>query len=161
MERSDESGDRVKLEIFLVEDNPADVVLFKQALRKCAVLHSLSVATDGAEAVRRLKESSSSPQRPDVVFLDLNLPGLSGAELLAEMKGDPNLATIPVAILTGSDLIQDRVTCAALGVDAYFYKAVALQDFFALATEIGFFLSGLPWFPQRQNGRRVPVGSAA
>lgn len=163
MQRSDECGGRVRLEIFLVEDNPGDVVLFKQALRKSSVLYSLSVASDGVEAVRRLKETSESqpPYRPDVVFLDLNLPGWSGAEILAQMKKDPQLAVIPVAILTGSELIQDRTACTALGVDAYFNKASALHDFFTLAKEIELFLQALPWVPRPQTGRRAAVGSMA
>lgn len=162
MQRSDECGGRVQLEIFLIEDNPGDVVLFKQALRKSAVPYSLSVASDGVEAVRQLKEAAP-PYRPDVVFLDLNLPGWSGAEILAQMKKDPQLAVIPVAILTGSDLIQDRTACTALGVDAYFNKAVALQDFFTLTKEIDLFLSGLPWVPRRKPDSvvRVPVSSVA
>ena len=163
MQRSDECDGRVQLEIFLVEDNPGDVVLFKQALRKSAVLYSLSVASDGVEAVRRLQETSGSqpPYRPDVIFLDLNLPGWSGAEILAQIKKDPHLVAIPVAILTGSELIQDRTACTALGVDAYFNKATALHDFFTLAKEIEHFLLCLPWVPRRQTSRRAAVSSLA
>ncbi|MBV8897105.1 MAG: response regulator [Acidobacteriaceae bacterium] len=163
MERPDERDGRVQLEIFLVEDNPGDVVLFKQALRKSSVLYSLTGASDGVEAVRRLQETSGSqpPYRPDVIFLDLNLPGWSGAEILAQIKKDPQLAAIPVAILTGSELIQDRTACAALGVDAFFNKATALHDFFSLAKEIERFLLGLPWVPRRQSPGRARAASVA
>jgi CheY-like chemotaxis protein len=167
VQRSDDLGGNVALEIFLVEDNPGDVVLFKQALKRSTIVFSLTVATHGVEAIKRLQEPSSSgqPYRPDVVFLDLNLPGWSGVEVLAEMKKDLELASIPVAILTGSELMQDRSACCSIGVDAYFNKALALQDFFTLASEIEAFLLGLRSAPNRKSAQalqtRLAVSSAA
>lgn len=146
MQRSDESsGGVIELGILLVEDNPGDVVLFKQTLRNSSILHSLSVAKDGAQAIEMLKARNGLDvsYRPDVVFLDLNLPCKTGAEVLAEMKADPVLASIPVAILTGSDHEDDFAVCTALGVNAYFHKALALQDFRALASAIQAFLRDL------------------
>lgn len=141
MERSGKSS-VTALEILLVEDNPGDVVLFKQALRSSSISFSLKVARDGDEAIRLLKGRSSSPStyKPHVVFLDLNLPCKTGAEVLAEMKADPVLALIPVAILTGSDYAEDHALCARLGADEYFQKAGALQDFFTLADRVRSFL---------------------
>jgi CheY-like chemotaxis protein len=144
-----------KFAILLVEDNPCDVVLFKQILRKCSVDCSLSVATDGFAALNDLRQSTSpaAERQFDVVFLDLNLPGQNGAEVLAEMKGDFALSSMPVAILTGSDHADDREICTSLGVDAYFNKALVLQDFFALVSDIDSFLAKL-------QDQRAPLKSS-
>ena len=130
-----------RLSVFLVEDNPCDVALFRQILRKCSVEYSLIIVGDGIEAARRLKDPSLT--KPDVVFLDLNLPGKSGKEVLREMKADPCLSALPVAVLTASDDAEDYRVCKALGVDAYFNKAEALQDFFSLIAKIRAFVSNL------------------
>ena len=142
MEGSDGSAE---LAIFLVEDNPCDVVLFKQILRKCSIPCSLTIATEGIEALRWLKSEikAHNEGNPDLVFLDLNLPGKSGLEILAEMKADPALAAIPTAVLTGSDQIRDKQNCERLGVQAYFNKTEVLQDFFSLVNGINSFLSTL------------------
>ncbi len=152
MQTSDEYVHRAELNIFLVEDNPSDVLLFKHALRQSSISYSLTVAKDGVEAIRRLKNPGGHQAfQPDAVFLDLNLPGKNGAEILAEMKSDPNLAAIPVAILTGSDDPGDHATCAKLGASAYLNKAAALEDFFALMAEIKSFLLSLPRIPSTKN----------
>ena len=145
MQGSDEDRSPAKMEILLIEDNPADIVLFKQILQTSSVLYSLTVCVNGLDAIDRLQHQAAGQPlyRPGVVFLDLNLPGKSGAEILAEMKADPVLAVIPVAILTGSDHPDDRATCASLGVDTYLNKAVALEDFFVLAAKIDGFLLNL------------------
>ncbi len=137
-----ENGGSAELRIFVVEDNPVDVVLFRRILKKSSLAYSLTVVTHGNEAVERLKQLAAGEghDKPDVVFLDLNLPGLSGTEILAAMKNDPALAEIPVAVLTGSDQPSDLTTCRLLGVDAYFNKALAPEDFVALTCEIELFL---------------------
>jgi CheY-like chemotaxis protein len=142
VQQADEYAGRMRLDILLVEDNPGDVVLFKQALRNSAILCSLTVAMDGIQALQILTAQSESQPlyKPNVVFLDLNLPGKRGAEILAEMKSDAALAAIPVAILTGSDHAEDRAICASLGASIYFTKAVALEDFATLTGEIESFL---------------------
>ena len=149
MERS-ELGGRVKLDIFLVEDNPCDVALFKQVMRRSSIAYALTVARDGAEAIQQLKNRCASDEyRPDVVFLDLNLPGKNGTEVLADIRSDTNLAALPVAILTGSEDPADRANCACIGIEAYFNKAIAVHDFFALAAEVELFLLRLPWLARR------------
>lgn len=139
MAYSEASDSDARLEIFLVEDNPCDVVLFKQILRKSSVAYSLTVVSDGVTAVERLREGA----RPNTIFLDLNLPGKTGKEILAELKQTPELASIPVAVLTGSADAQDEQICNLLGADRYFTKAVALADFFLLTTQIAGFLQTL------------------
>ncbi|HZS54580.1 MAG TPA: response regulator [Bryobacteraceae bacterium] len=145
MQQPDKYVEGTQLNILLVEDNPGDVVLFKQALRNSAISYSLTVATDGVQATQMLNAlpQCCSSYKPDVVFLDLNLPGKRGAEVLAEMKNNTALATIPVAILTGSDHADDRAICTSLGANAYFNKAVVLEDFAILASEIISFLTGV------------------
>ena len=128
-----------RLSIFLVEDNPGDVALFRQILRNCPGEYTLIIAGNGIEAIARLKNTSAG--KPHIVFLDLNLPGKSGVEILTEMKADPLLSRMPVAVLTASEDIDDRRVCKALGVDAYFNKAEVLQDFFTLAANIQNLLS--------------------
>ena len=97
----------------------------------------------------------------NAVFLDLNLPGKSGTEVLADMKSDLSLASIPVAILTGSDDRQDRETCASLGSDAYFSKALAMQDFPALITVIDAFLTKVRDGRAGLNSPELPLIFAA
>src|SRR4051812_13268614 len=99
-------------QILLVEDNAADVRLTQEALRDAKVLNELHIARDGVEALDFLRggPGHESAVRPDLVILDLNLPRMDGKEVLAEMKGDPALRSIPVAVLTTSaeeaDILQ-------------------------------------------------------
>jgi CheY-like chemotaxis protein len=134
------SGAGAKLELLLVEDNPCDVLLFKQILRKCSVSCSLTVAINGIQAMNYISGHNPGCLSFDAVFLDLNLPCKSGTEVLAEIKADAKLVHTPVAMLTGSDDSDDRRICRVLGADAYFNKAEVMQDFFALVREIDAFL---------------------
>lgn len=157
------SEEGTKLAILLVEDNPCDVVLFKQILRKCSSQYLLTIARDGLAALNELRQRSSwgGERQFDVVFLDLNLPGKTGSEILAAMKADFALASIPVTILTGSDNANDYEICTSLGVDAYFNKASVLADFFTLVSGIDRFLANLG--PQRAalNSPDLALTSAA
>lgn len=91
------------LRVLLVEDNPSDVVIFREAIATAGVAVDLQVAWNGQEALDRLR-SQEAGARPDAVVLDVNLPILSGREMLAQMAADADLNTIPVVILTGSRL---------------------------------------------------------
>ena len=148
-----EIGGSAELKVFIVEDNPVDVLLFRRILKKSSLAYSLTVVADGTEAIEQLKQGTAGEgrYRPDVVFLDLNLPGLSGTDILAAMKADMALAEIRVAVLTGSDEPDDFTTCTRLGVDAFFNKAVAVEDFLALAANIESFLQSLPILARRQS----------
>ena len=90
--------------ILMVEDNPADVVLFQEAAGASQTATDVHVAVNGVEALRYLRQEVPSGQapRPDIVVLDLNLPLMNGQEFLAEIASDPAIPTIPVAILTTS-----------------------------------------------------------
>jgi len=96
-------------DFLLVEDNPGDVRLTQEALKNHKVQNNLHVVTDGEEAMdflRRQGKHKNAP-RPDIILLDLNLPRKDGREVLAEIKSDPDLKTIPVVIITSSEAEQD------------------------------------------------------
>src|SRR6266581_6787421 len=107
MERTGAAG---PVEILLVEDNPADARLAAEALKDSAVKSRLHWAADGVRAMdflRRQGEDADAP-RPDLILLDLNLPKKDGRQLLAELKSDPDLRSIPVIVLTCSQAESDR-----------------------------------------------------
>lgn len=92
------------LVILLVEDNPGDVFMVREALEEAGIGYSLHVVSDGFKAMQFLRRQSdfSTAPRPDLVILDLNLPGKHGREVMAEMQADRNLAVLPVAVFTTS-----------------------------------------------------------
>jgi chemotaxis family two-component system response regulator Rcp1 len=120
------------LDILLVEDNPADVRLAREAFKSSQIQSTLSLAKDGVEAMQFLRKSGSftDAARPDLIFLDLNLPRKDGREVLAEIKADADLKRIPVAVLTTSRAAQDIVTCYNLNANCYITKPADLDRFF-------------------------------
>lgn len=119
------------VEILIVEDNPGDIRLTQEALKESKVNNRLSVAQDGVEALaflRREGEYRDAP-RPDVILLDLNLPRMSGREVLAEIKTDPELRRIPVVILTTSKAEEDILKMYDLHANCYITKPVDLNQF--------------------------------
>ncbi len=119
------------IEILLVEDNPGDVRLAREALRDAKVRNALYVAEDGVDALaflRREPPHQSAP-RPDLVLLDLNLPRMDGREVLATIKADPDLCTIPVVVLTTSSAEQDILKSYQLHSNCYITKPVDLDQF--------------------------------
>jgi two-component system, chemotaxis family, response regulator Rcp1 len=120
--------------ILLVEDNPADVRLTQEAFSDGQGRCELTVARDGVEAMSALRETSAEgvPYQPDLVLLDLNLPRKGGREVLAEIKGDPQLRHIPVVVLTTSQAEQDVRQAYDLLANCYVVKPVDLDHFLAL-----------------------------
>ena len=110
------------IEILLVEDNPGDVRLTLEALRKGKFPCRVSVAHDGSEALERLR--NPRPKRPDLVLLDLVLPGQSGFEVLAEVKEDEELRAIPVVVLAASRNDDDVRRAYDLHANCYVSKPV-------------------------------------
>ncbi len=112
------------IEILLVEDNPGDVRLTIEALKDGKVFFNLVVATDGIEALARLRRKGpyAKDRRPDLIFLDLKLPKKDGIEVLREIKQDPNLHSIPVVILTSSASEQDVLRAYELRANCYVVK---------------------------------------
>jgi two-component system, chemotaxis family, response regulator Rcp1 len=139
-------------EILLVEDNPGDVRLTREALREADLDYALAVARDGVEALARLRGEGehAGAARPDLVLLDLNLPRMDGREVLAAVKADPELCDIPVIVLSSSEAEMDVRGAYQLHANCYICKPVDLDGFIAVVRAIDAF-----WF----TTVRLPAGS--
>jgi chemotaxis family two-component system response regulator Rcp1 len=137
--------------ILLVEDNPADVDLTRLALRDARLVNRVYVAGDGVEALAFLRKENphQSAPRPDLILLDLNMPRLSGRELLALIKSDPSLRRIPVVILSTSDAEADIVSSYDLHANCFLTKPADLEEFDQVARSIDEFWLGLAKLPPR------------
>jgi len=123
--------DALAVDILLVEDNPGDVRLTKEALRDAKVLNEIYVAKDGVEAMEFLNKKGkfAKAPTPDMILLDLNLPRKDGREVLAEVKKDTKLKHIPVIVLTTSKADEDIIRSYNLHANAYITKPVDLNRF--------------------------------
>jgi CheY-like chemotaxis protein len=137
------------IEILLVEDDPGDVMLIRESFADHKVGNTLSVVNDGVEAMAFLRGEGSyaGRPRPDLVVLDLNLPRKNGSEVLAEIKGDPDLSTIPVVVLTTSDAAEDILSSYRLHANAYITKPVDFERFRAVVHQIDEFFVGVVRLP--------------
>lgn len=126
------------IEILLVEDNPGDVRLTREALRDVKIRNSLSVVEDGVEAMQFLRREGPyvDAPRPDIVLLDLNLPRMDGMEVLAEIKADPDLKSIPVVVLTTSQADEDILRSYKLNANCYVSKPVDFDQFIRVVQSI-------------------------
>ena len=132
------------VEILLVEDDPGDVLMTKEALAESKVLNHLSVVSNGEEALRYLRQEGEHADavRPDLVLLDLNLPRVDGREVLAQVKADERLRTIPVVILTTSEAEEDVLRSYQLHANAYVTKPVDFESFVDVIRQVDdFFIS--------------------
>jgi chemotaxis family two-component system response regulator Rcp1 len=131
-------GDSGAIEVLLVEDNPGDVRLTREALKEGKVINHLSVAKDGEEALAFLRREGAfaDAPRPDVILLDLNLPRRDGREVLQAIKADPSLRTIPVVILTSSEAERDIARAYELNANCYITKPVDLDQFITVVKSI-------------------------
>ena len=129
------------IEVLLVEDSPGDVRLTKEAFRDANMSIHLHVATDGVEAMSFLRREGihATAPRPDFILLDLNLPKMDGREVLAHIKGDEGLKTIPTVILTTSEAEVDIVKSYQLRANCYLGKPVQLVEFENLVKSINNF----------------------
>jgi two-component system, chemotaxis family, response regulator Rcp1 len=127
--------------VLLVEDSPGDVRLTQEAFRDADPSIELHVATDGVEAMAFLRREGihAEATRPDFILLDLNLPKMDGREVLALIKGDDDLKTIPTVILTTSDAQADIMTSYQLRANCYLSKPVQLEEFEGLVKSINDF----------------------
>jgi chemotaxis family two-component system response regulator Rcp1 len=119
------------VEILLVEDNPGDARLAKEALKDAKVLNTMNWVQDGVEALEYLRKEGkySKALRPDLILLDLNMPRKDGREVLKEIKEDTALRRIPVVILTVSKAEEDIVKSYNLHANAFVTKPVDLTQF--------------------------------
>jgi len=132
------SGNARPVEILLVEDNPGDVRLTVEALREARVVNHLNVSRDGVEALAFLRHEGryADAPRPDLILLDLNLPRKDGREVLAEIKEDGTLKSIPVVVLTTSQAEQDVAKSYNLNANCYIAKPVDLDRFIQVVRSI-------------------------
>jgi len=129
------------IEVLLVEDSPGDVRLTQEALRDSNRLIHLHVAFDGVEAMAFLRRTGPHGRapRPDLILLDLNLPRMDGREVLALIKGDASLKTIPTIILTTSQAEADIVKSYQLQANCFLSQPVQLDAFDSLVRSINDF----------------------
>lgn len=128
-------------EVLLVEDNPADVRLTREAMKEGRLLNNMHVVGDGEAAMSFLlrKPPYESAPRPDLVLLDLNMPKKNGREVLAEMKAIDELKSIPVVVLTTSKAEEDIFKTYQLHANCYITKPVDLEKFIAVVQQINHF----------------------
>jgi two-component system, chemotaxis family, response regulator Rcp1 len=145
-------GAGMTIEVLLVEDNPGDVRLTQEAFRDANPSVHLHVASDGVEAMAFLKREGShtADPRPDLILLDLNLPKMDGRQVLAHIKADEKMKTIPTVILTTSDAESDIAKCYGLQANCYLTKPVQLPAFEALVRSINDFWLTKARLPQSQ-----------
>jgi chemotaxis family two-component system response regulator Rcp1 len=140
------------INILLVEDNPADVRLTQEALKEAANARTrLHVAGDGVEALEFLHRQGdfAAAPRPDLMLLDLNLPRVDGRQVLAEVKGDPDLRRIPVVVLTTSPSEDDILHAYDQHVNSYIRKPVDLDEFLHVLKAIDHYWLGSVCLPPR------------
>jgi CheY-like chemotaxis protein len=137
------------IEILLVEDNPGDIRLTKEALKEAKVLNKVTVVQDGIEALAYLRRQGTytEARRPDLILLDLNLPKKDGREVLADIKNDERLKRIPVVILTSSQDEQDVLKSYGLHANCYITKPVELEQFITVVKAIEDFWLGIVVLP--------------
>jgi len=140
------------IEILLVEDNPGDIRLTKEALKEGKVLNTLTVVQDGVEALTCLRRQGryTDAKRPDLILLDLNLPKKDGREVLAEIKDDEALKLIPVVVLTTSQDERDVLKSYGLHANCYITKPVELEQFISVVRAIEHFWLGIVVLPSKQ-----------
>lgn len=143
------------VDILLVEDNPGDVELVREALSEGSVCSTLHVARDGVEAMRFLKSRDDRPC-PDIILLDLNLPGKSGREVLEEIKADPELMSIPVVVLTSSKSEEDISRSYHLHANCYVTKPVNFDSFMRVVRSIEGFWFTVVKLPCRRGEKGAP-----
>jgi CheY-like chemotaxis protein len=133
----------VPVRIAVVEDNPTDIYLLQKVLERTQLHFVIDHLEDGEEALLFLLRQGKHLQAPipDLIILDLNMPRMSGAELITRIRKDPILQTIPVMVLSTSDTPQDKRQMAELGVVLYLTKSSKLTDYYAIGETIKEFLT--------------------
>lgn len=140
------------IEILLVEDNPADVELTRISLNESRIINNLNVAEDGEKALNYLYKRGEyeSAKKPDLIFLDLNLPKVDGREVLENIKADPDLKSIPVVVLTSSKNDEDITNSYNLYANCFVSKPLDLEQFITVVQKIEDFWFGIVRLPNEQ-----------
>lgn len=125
-------------EILLIEDNPADIVLTKEAFKECGRNHNITALKDGEEALKYLRNDNEVINyiHPDIILLDLNLPKRDGREILSKIRSDYRFKDIPVIILSTSQNEEDVFTAYRLKANCYISKPIDLSHFFNIIESI-------------------------
>lgn len=144
--------DSKTISILLVEDNPGDVYLTREALKDSKISNTLEVVKDGVECMEFLRHQGkfSGAQTPDMILLDLNLPKKNGREVLAEVKRDNTLRYIPVIVLTSSQSENDIRTSYQLNANCYITKPVDYDEFIRIIRSIENFWFSIVRLPQNR-----------
>src|SRR5687768_14957058 len=139
------------IDVLLVEDDPGDVLLIREAFEDNKVHNRLHVASDGVEAIEFLRKQGENvgAPTPDLVLLDLNLPRMDGREVLAEIKADEDLRSIPVVVLTTSKAEEDVLRSYKLHANAYVTKPVDFERFIEVVRQIDEFFVTVVKLPSR------------
>ncbi len=141
------------IEILLVEDSPADVLIAREALAEAKLLNVIHVAEDGVEAMDFLYKRGkfASAPRPDLILLDLNLPRKNGREVLAEIKANEDLKSIPVVVLTTSSAEEDILRSYNLHANCYVVKPVEFDSFVKAVQSIQHFWFSVVMLPSAKE----------
>ena len=144
-----DQDDATPVDVLLVEDDEGDVLMTREAFEFYKIRNPLHVVTDGEQALHFLRRSGqfAGAPRPGLILLDINLPRLSGLEVLAELKADPELAVIPVVMLTTSQAEEDILRSYKLHANAYVTKPVDFENFIAAIRQIDDFFLTLVQLP--------------
>jgi CheY-like chemotaxis protein len=139
------------IDVLLVEDDPGDIRLIREAFEENKVANRLSVVSDGVEALQFLRREGdfAGVPSPDLILLDLNLPRKDGREVLAEIKADATLRRIPVVVLTTSKAEEDIVRSYELYANAYVTKPVDYETFISVVHQIDDFFVSVVKLPTR------------
>jgi chemotaxis family two-component system response regulator Rcp1 len=148
-------GEGAPIQVLLVEDNPGDVRLTQEAFRDANSSVHLHVASDGVQAMAFLRHEGADAHapRPDLILLDLNLPKMDGRAVLADIKKDDSLKTIPTVILTTSESEADILQSYQLQANCYLSKPVRLDAFEAVVKSINDF-----WLTKAKLPRTRQIG---
>ncbi len=138
------------IEVLLVEDDPGDVLMTREAFEDNKVKNNLSVVSDGVDALAFLRKEGkyADAPNPDLILLDLNLPRMDGREVLAAIKADERLQHIPVVVLTTSGSHEDVVGSYRLHANAYVTKPVDFEQFIRVVKQIDDFFVGVVRLPR-------------
>ena len=141
------------LRILLVEDDPGDVLITREALEASPLPHELEVVGNGEEAIAYLRKTGDyrNATSPDLVLLDLNLPRVDGRQVLAEVKADLVLRSLPIIVLTTSDAESDVARTYALHANAYITKPVDFVKFHEVVRSIDDFFASVVRLPNRSQ----------
>ena len=142
-------SERTTLEILLVEDDPGDVLLVQEVLGEYGYGAHLTIAADGAEALSYLHREGdyADAVRPHLILLDLNLPKVSGREVLTAIKNDPALWTVPVIVLTTSSAEEDVLRAYSQHANAYVTKPMDFMQFTTAVSKVGHFFGSTVRLP--------------